>query len=118
MHLPLSALIAIWFAASVNAGGTIYVATDGSDVTGDGSSGDPWATITQAVDNALDGATIIVRPGTYNGRVRLRREFGSRVVVRSETPYAALLRHDDGAALIAFTARNITAAAGRCPQRD
>ncbi|MBN1580061.1 MAG: hypothetical protein JXA89_05115, partial [Anaerolineae bacterium] len=42
-----------------------------------------------------DGSTILVRPGTYNGRVRLRGTFAQGVVVRSETPYQAHLRHND-----------------------
>src|SRR6056297_4281745 len=84
-----------------------WVATDGSDAAGDGSPANPWATITHAVDNAAAGDSVIVRPGSYNGRQRLRREFDAPVTVRSEVPYAAKLRHDAGAALIAFTARNV-----------
>jgi hypothetical protein len=70
------------------------VATDGSDTTGDGSSADPWATITHAVDEAPDGATILVRPGTYFGDVQLRQQFAQGITVRSEVPYQARLRHD------------------------
>ncbi len=84
-----------------------YVAVDGSDSVGDGSAANPFATITRAVDGASDGDEVIVRPGTYNGRQRLRREFVNPVTVRSDIPYTARLRHNGGAALIAFTARNI-----------
>jgi len=101
--LPLVVLLAAFNADAT----TWYVAPDGSDASGDGSIGNPWATITHAVDNAADGDEVVVRPGTYNGRQRLRREFDTPVVVRSELPYAARLRHDNGAALIAFTARNV-----------
>ncbi|GJM09233.1 MAG: hypothetical protein DHS20C11_15090 [Lysobacteraceae bacterium] len=87
---------------------TFYVAVDGDDTTGDGTSGNPWATITHAVDNATDGSTILVGDGTYNGRVRLRRQFASQVTVRAENAYQARLRHNDGAALIAYEAQNIT----------
>ncbi len=86
---------------------TWYVASDGSDSTGDGSIVNPWATITHAVDNASDSDVVSVGPGTYNGRQRLQSEFAVPVTVRSEPPYAAKLRHNDGAALIAFSARNI-----------
>jgi hypothetical protein len=86
---------------------TLYVATDGSDAAGDGSSTSPWATITHAIDNAAGGDLIVVRPGTYNGRQRLRQQFDSPVTVRAEVPYAAKLRHDGGAALISFYGRNI-----------
>ena len=71
-----------------------YVATDGSDLTGEGSDNNPWATITQALDNVPDGSTIWVRSGTYIGRVRLRGTFAEGVVVRSEVPYQARLRHN------------------------
>lgn len=73
--------------------GAYYVATTGSDTTGNGSSGAPWATITHALDSVPDGSTILVRPGTYNGLVRLRGQFSQGVVVRAETPYQARLRH-------------------------
>jgi hypothetical protein len=47
-----------------------FVSTSGSDVTGDGSSTKPWATISHA-DASLavgpDGATVHVAPGTYTG---------------------------------------------------
>ncbi|MEX2498798.1 MAG: hypothetical protein WD397_07975 [Wenzhouxiangellaceae bacterium] len=87
--------------------GELWVATDGSDAAGDGSLANPWATITHAVDNATGGDEVIVRPGTYHGRQRLRRDFDVPVTIRSEVPYAAKLRHDAGVALIAFTARNV-----------
>lgn len=53
------------FAASAGAR-TIYVATTGSDVTGDGSAGDPYATIQKGVDQAADsGDTVQVAAGAY-----------------------------------------------------
>jgi hypothetical protein len=76
-------------------GNVYYVATDGSDDTGDGSASDPWATITHALDSVPDGSTILVRPGTYAGRVRLRGTFAQGVTVRSEVSYQARLRHGE-----------------------
>ncbi len=40
-----------------------YVATNGDDINGDGSQGNPWATITHALDNVPDGSTILVHAG-------------------------------------------------------
>jgi uncharacterized protein (DUF433 family) len=74
--------------------GTYYVAADGDDA-GDGSPANPWATISHALDNVEDGSTIVVRPGVYTGRVRLRGTFDPRVTVRSELPYRAVLQNDD-----------------------
>lgn len=75
-------------------GGNFYVATDGSDTTGDGSEGNPWATITHALDSVPDESLILVKPGTYTGRIRLRGVFTNGVTVRSQVPYQARLRHD------------------------
>lgn len=86
---------------------TWYVAPDGDDTDGNGSQGNPWASITHAVDNATGGDLVLVEPGTYNGRQRLREAFDVPVTVRSRIPYAARLRHDEGAALISFYGRNI-----------
>jgi hypothetical protein len=74
-------------------GATYYVATDGNDLTGDGSPGDPWATITHALDEVPDDSLVLVRPGLYSGQVQLRGTFAQGVVVRSEVPYQAQLRH-------------------------
>jgi len=43
----------------------IYVSSSGSDATGNGSSGNPYATITHAVATAPNGAVILIAPGTY-----------------------------------------------------
>ena len=69
--------------------------TDGDDSTGDGSSAKPWATITHALDSVPDGSTILVRPGLYQGRIRVRGYFSQGVVVRAEIPYQAILEHND-----------------------
>ncbi len=92
----LSALL-VWFLLlhSLPAFGAYYVATNGSDTTGSGSSGAPWATITHALDNIPDNSLVLVRPGTYNGRIRIRGNFSQGVTVRSEIPYQAKLRNND-----------------------
>lgn len=75
-------------------GGTFYVATDGDDTTGDGSAANPWATITQALDSIPDQSLVLVRAGTYSGRIRVRGTFPIGVTVRSEIDYGARLRHN------------------------
>jgi hypothetical protein len=77
-------------------GPVLYVATNGVDDTSrDGSIGAPYATITYALDQAQDGTVILVRPGEYHGRIRIRGTFANGVTVRSETPYMARLRHSE-----------------------
>jgi len=75
-------------------GNVYYVATDGDDNNGNGSSGTPWATITWALDHIPDSSTVLVRPGTYHGRIRIRGTFARGAFVRSEVPYRARLRHN------------------------
>lgn len=73
---------------------TYWVATDGSDATGDGSQLAPWATITHALDHVPDESLVLVEAGTYTGRIRIRGAFATGVTVRSEVPYRARLRND------------------------
>jgi hypothetical protein len=75
-------------------GDVYYVAMDGTDDIPGGTVGDPWATITYALDNVPDDSLILVRPGTYTGRVRLRGTFAQGVTVRSEVLYQARLRNN------------------------
>ena len=86
---------------------TFYVAPNGVDQTNAGTQAQPWATISFAIDQVNDGATIEVAPGTYNGRVRLDQQFSSTVTIRSTLPYQARLRHNGGAALICFSCQGI-----------
>ena len=72
-----------------------YVATTGSDTTGTGSAGNPWATLTHATATVPDGSTVLVKPGVYNGRQQLTGNFATGITLRSETPYAAILQNSD-----------------------
>jgi hypothetical protein len=90
-------------------GGTFLVATNGSDDTGDGSADKPWATFPHALSIVPDGATILVRPGVYTGRHRLRsfRDnvlFTQGVTVRAEPPYGAQLRSSDSTVVTCYEA--------------
>lgn len=53
---------------------TIYVSTTGSDVSGDGSSSSPFATISHAVSSAVSGQSVVVGPGTYNEMVMITKK--------------------------------------------
>ena len=56
---------------------TIWVATTGSDTTGDGSSGKPYASIQKAINNATAGTAIKVKAGTYNGSININTKYGT-----------------------------------------
>ena len=46
-------------------GRVIYVAENGNDYTGNGSSASPFRSIKKAADEATAGTTVLIRPGTY-----------------------------------------------------
>src|SRR5688572_25923101 len=74
-------------------GGTYHVATDGKDDPRGGDARRPFATINYALQQAPDGSTIVVGPGTYRGRVSLGKKYDKGLVLRSEVPYRAMLRN-------------------------
>lgn len=100
-------LVGALLVSGVSSAQTFYVATGGNDGSGNGSAGAPWATITHALDSVPDNSTILVRPGTYFGRVNLRGTFANGVTVRSEVPYQARLRYD-ATVVICFYGKGIT----------
>lgn len=88
-------------------GPVLYVDANGGEDNPirNGSMGAPYATITYALDQAQDGTVILVRPGDYHGRIRIRGTFAAGVTVRSEIPYMARLRHNDRV-ITAYTDNN------------
>ncbi|MHC4712245.1 MAG: putative Ig domain-containing protein [Planctomycetota bacterium] len=88
----LIVILALAFIAAGASAATYYVATDGNDVTGDGSSGNPWATLQHAVDTISNGDTILVKPGTYDGcRIRYSGASGSPKTLAAETAGTVLV---------------------------
>ena len=88
----LAALLLLFFALDASAQ-TFWVGTDGTDTPGNGSSEAlPWRTITYALDRVPDGSLILVKPGEYIGRIRIRGDFTNGVTVRSQVRYQARLR--------------------------
>ncbi len=83
------------FAFHGQANAAYYVATDGDDTIGTGSSGNPWATIDKAISAVPDGALILVQQGTYYGRIRLRGSFSTGITIRAEPLYQVKLRNND-----------------------
>ena len=88
-------ILTIWLLmAGLACAQTYYVAVDGNDSDGDGSDASPWATITHALDSVSDRSLILVKPGTYTGRIRLRGTFSQGVTVAAQIPYLARLRNN------------------------
>ena len=74
---------------------TFFVATNGSDATGNGTDANPWATLQHAIDNVSSGSTILLKPGEYVDVTRLNRHFNPGITIRSEIPYLAKLRANE-----------------------
>ena len=55
------------FADGIAPTNELHVSPSGSDQTGDGSMGNPFATIDRAADQAAPGTAVIVHAGTYAG---------------------------------------------------
>ena len=67
------------------AGADRYVSNSGSNLTGDGTSGNPWQTIQFAIDQVSAGGTIHVADGTYTGAENKNIDFlGKAVALISE----------------------------------
>ena len=76
------------------AGAVWYVANWGSDVVGDGSSGNPYATIQQGLYTAASDDTVEVADGVYSGIGNRDLDFmGKAIVLRSasEDPLACVI---------------------------
>lgn len=73
----------------------IYVRTDGDDGTGDGSTGNPYATLDKAFDEVSASDTIILGDGTYTTNINstgylLLSGLPAGVTIRSETAVTSI----------------------------
>jgi len=84
--LAYSLLVAV----SVSMAAEYYVSTTGDDTTGTGSITNPYRTIQHVLDSAsTSGDTIILRGGTYNENVRIRK---SNVTIKSKSDEWAVIQ--------------------------
>ncbi|MDP7127196.1 MAG: fibronectin type III domain-containing protein, partial [Candidatus Marinimicrobia bacterium] len=64
-----------------------WVATDGNDNTNEGSATSPFLSIAHAIEDAADGDTITIKPGTYTGsNNRDLDPEGKNLVIMSQYP--------------------------------
>ena len=74
-------------AGPATAADTYYVATTGSDSTGDGSAGNPWGNISYAAGNAASDSTIYVAAGVYieNAQITINKNLTIRGSLQGNT---------------------------------
>ncbi|TAH39041.1 MAG: hypothetical protein EYC71_14765 [Gammaproteobacteria bacterium] len=92
IRLTASLLPMLFAAPLAFAQATFWVATNGVDSPANGSEASPWRSITYALDRVPDASLILVKPGIYSGRIRIRGNFPVGVTVRSQLRYQARLR--------------------------
>ncbi len=60
-------LLMIAFIIPFSSAATYYISPAGSDTTGDGSNGNPWATLNKGSISMVSGDTLILKDGVYTG---------------------------------------------------
>ncbi len=65
------------FADNLDPDRYLHVSVNGSDETGDGSPGSPYATLSHAVGQATPGTAVVVHSGVYPGGIYLEGVYGS-----------------------------------------
>ena len=76
--------------SSISIAAEYYVSTTGNDTTGTGSTGSPYRTIQHVLDNVVvSGDVIILRAGTYNENIRIRR---ASITIQSMTGEWAVIQ--------------------------
>ncbi|NMP16182.1 right-handed parallel beta-helix repeat-containing protein [Thalassotalea sp. Y01] len=86
---------------------TYYVALDGHDYKGKGTINNPWRNIAFAVFKAQDDSLIVVRPGVYEGPVKISKTFKKGITIKSEVPYGAKLTAQKRVLALVKAAANI-----------
>lgn len=88
--------------------GAMWVATNGNDTTGNGSQGNPYATIQRAIQAITAGGTVIVKDGTYTGEsqwISSRRvtipsgSAGNWTTIRAENRFGVRINYPSPATL-------------------
>ncbi|MFA6291294.1 MAG: LamG-like jellyroll fold domain-containing protein, partial [Victivallales bacterium] len=75
-------LTSVYFSPGIS--NMLYVATTGSDVTGNGSQANPFATIKKAIDTSSDNDVITVATGAYKGAGNVNLDFkGKKILLQS-----------------------------------
>lgn len=70
---------------------TYYISTTGNDSTGNGSSGNPWATIGKFGSSGASGDTLIIKNGTYTNQVGTQSLGTKNMTVQAETSGLVIL---------------------------
>ncbi len=81
-NLTMIICIALFFCVSMMmvSAADYYVATTGSNTTGNGSQGNPWQTIQYAINNVSSEDTINVAVGTYNETLNIENRSDITIV--------------------------------------
>jgi len=84
---------------SIHIGPLWYVATTGSDATGNGTDTNPFATIQTAIDSSSDGDTVLVSAGTYVENINYN---GKNIAVIGADREATIIDGDSIGTVVTF----------------
>jgi hypothetical protein len=79
---------------------TYYISPTGSDVTGAGTTVDPWATIHKGISAMSGGDTLILKDGTYTGADNTMWRYTNPPPVGSAGTYTIIKAEHDGGAIL------------------
>ena len=77
----------------------IYVTTNGSDGTGDGSEQNPYATIQKGINESSDGDTVFVAEGTYEENINYN---GKNISIIGESRETTIIDGSQNGSVVTF----------------
>lgn len=83
----------------------IFVSTTGNDLTGDGTSGAPYLTITKAIQEAVSGDEISIGSGTYPETVSVNKSL--TIYSQSGTPSDVIISSADRTLVVAQSTNDV-----------
>ncbi|MBA6417202.1 hypothetical protein H4J50_14385 [Colwellia sp. 6M3] len=86
---------------------TFYVSSDINKNKPDGSITKPWKSINSAIGRVKDDSLIIVKPGIYKEKIKIKRHFEKGITVRSQIPYQAKITQNQRVLAFLQKASNI-----------
>ena len=103
LFLRVATFVVLGLSSSLAAAATYYVATTGSDSSGDGSTSKPWGSIGFGTGRLASGDTLIVKAGTYSGIANFINSRRYAIANGTASAYTTIMAEQPGAVRIKNT---------------